>query len=386
MRSVPPESVQTEPLVVSRHEAVPLGVLLERAELELEAGNGKRAAVLFRQAFDAEPKGAFAPQALLGEARARLLAEEPTIALERLKLLVKRFAQSPLRPRAQLLLALTLLQLERYPEAADAARSLATPPRTATLLEQVVVDATGALALLDERGPDDEVGAERLLQHSRALVEERRLDQAGTFPVELAALYFAAGEFDGRRAAKRVFEPFPPNFGDELERRCELILESQAAYSAVMRAKDPRFAAMAGLRIAELYESLHRDLMRVPRPKSDPLKQQLFEGALRLRFSLLLSKARIMLTHTLAMANRTALKSTWVTRANAALQRIDEQKRVESEALERLPFTREQLQAKLDEILAEREASGVAKSLPGKSAPAEKRPAPAGASPPPAPR
>jgi nitrate reductase alpha subunit len=94
--------------------------------------------------------------------------------------------------------------------------------------------------------------------------------------------------------------------------------------------------------------------MQVPAPKAadSERRRQLFEGAMRLRYSILLEKAKTMMDHTVTMADRTGEQSPWVLKARQARDAIVQATRDESEALARLPYTREQLQSALDSFAA----------------------------------
>ena len=113
---------------------------------------------------------------------------------------------------------------------------------------------------------------------------------------------------------------------------------------------------MAGYRVGELYQKLHEEMMQVPPPKAADTerRRQLFEGAMRLRYSILLNKAKSMLDHTVAMADRTGEQSPWVLKSRQARDAIAEATEDEKQALARLPYTREQLQAALDDFAAGR--------------------------------
>jgi hypothetical protein len=71
---------------------------------------------------------------------------------------------------------------------------------------------------------------------------------------------------------------------------------------------------------------------------------------MRLRFEVLLEKARGMMEHTLTMAEREGEKSSWVVRAREAKARIELAEQAEREALARLPYTKQELQAVLEEL------------------------------------
>jgi hypothetical protein len=108
-------------------------------------------------------------------------------------------------------------------------------------------------------------------------------------------------------------------------------------------------------------------MMQVPPPKAaeSQRQRQLFEGAMRLRYSILLSKAKAMLDHTVAMADRTGEQSAWVLKSRQARDAIAQATEEERQALARLPYTKAQLQAALD--------SFTAKAAPSPTSPAKKK-------------
>src|SRR5262249_32758457 len=149
------------------------------------------------------------------------------------------------------------------------------------------------------------------------VIDAQNLDAGGTIPRDIAALDYALGEVRRIRAERITFVPVPANFGQKLEERCQLLLDAQGAYSEARRADDAHWSAMAGFRVGELYEKLHEEVMRIPAPASadTEARRQLFEGAMRLRYSILLKKAQTMMKHTLAMVERTGEPSPWAERA-----------------------------------------------------------------------
>jgi hypothetical protein len=184
------------------------------------------------------------------------------------------------------------------------------------------------------------------------IVDELQLDRAGRIPRDLAALYFAQGEARRRKAEGVKLSPDPATFATRLEERCQLLLSAQSSYSDSMRAYDAHWSAMAGYRVGELYERLHHELMEMPPPTQagTERQRQLFEGAMRLRYSVLVSKALTMMEHTLIMAERTGEASDWVRRSAAAKVELEQALQEEQAALARLPYTRSDLEQALRDI------------------------------------
>ena len=81
--------------------------------------------------------------------------------------------------------------------------------------------------------------------------------------------------------------------------------------------------------------------------------KQLYEGAVRTRYAILLTKAKAMAEHTLTMATRTGENSEWVERTRQALKAIDEGIAAEEAALAKLPYPR----ADFDAYFAQMEAA-----------------------------
>jgi hypothetical protein len=71
---------------------------------------------------------------------------------------------------------------------------------------------------------------------------------------------------------------------------------------------------------------------------------------MRLRYSVLLEKARGMMEHTVAMAERTGERTAWVERAKEALRYIADAEAAEQASLDRLPYTREDLEGAFAEL------------------------------------
>src|SRR6478735_7012019 len=246
-----------------------------------------------------------------------------------------------------------LIYLEQYARAGELAESTAAKYKDLLSFDQLAVLAARALSRL---AAGEDAQAEIAISKARDIIERESLDAAGRVPAELAPVYFALGELRRVRAERIHFVPVPENFGAALEQRCQLLLDAQSAYSDAMRAYDSHWSAMAGYRVGELYQKLHEEMMQVPPPQAanTERRRQLFEGAMRLRYSILLDKAKSMLDHTVAMAERTGEQSPWVLKSRQARDAIAKSTEEERQALARLPYTRAQLQEALDSFAAGR--------------------------------
>jgi tetratricopeptide (TPR) repeat protein len=351
--------------------------LLRDAAALATAERWAEAAAAYDRVYQLDSAGPVGADALWGAADAHDRANNLEAALSRYERVNQREADTT-RGREALVRATRLLVfLARYERAGVNAERLLKGIDQLSDFERIVVLSAKALALLD-KGEDQQ--AIYFIEKARDVVESKQLDAAGRVPRDLAQLYYALGESRRIKAERIAFEPMPPNFGAVLEARCQLLLDAQSAYSDSMRAYDAHWSAMAGFRTAELYQRLHQDLLAVRPPANADTerKRQLFEGAVRTRYAILLTKAKGMAEHTLAMAERTGERSEWVDRTRAALESIDRGIKDEDAALARLPYSKADFEAyftQMDKNPAATPAAPSGKPAPAKPAPAKPAPA-----------
>lgn len=344
--------VELAPIVVSPYSDAELAAEFERARALLLADKVREAAPLFDRLVRLAPDGEVAPPSLFNAGLAYEALGDRPLAAERYGEIARRFPDHALARGALFRLARVTAALERWPELVEVARRLL---RLGDLRVLEAIEARGALALgLVEQDLVDE--AARQVTLARDLIEAHRLGEAGKPPIELAQVSFALGEVRRRRSEAITFVPAPASFADALERRCQGLLDAQSAYTEAMRSLDAHWSAMAGYRIGQLYKELHRDVMQVPPPPSadTPRKRQLFEGAMRLRYRVLLEKGQKMLAGTVRLGERTGEAPAWAHRARDALREIELALAEEQAALARLPFTEAELSAALDALKAAR--------------------------------
>ena len=147
-----------------------------------------------------------------------------------------------------------------------------------------------------------------------------------------------------------VFDPFPSDFADALERRCQSLLDAQDAYATAMRAYDSHWSSMAGYRVGGMYQRLHRDLMMIRPPASartDHLRS-LFSDAMQLRYRVLLEKGLKMMDRTLAMADRVGESSAWVELARGTKLEIERSLADTDASLAKSRFSETELRRAID--------------------------------------
>jgi tetratricopeptide (TPR) repeat protein len=348
-----PEARSTPPIVL------PETVITKTAPEELEAKFQRASAALLRgdfglaaTEFDAvvtvSPDGPTAGPSLYGAGMAYAELGDLARAAERFRASAERDPDAPTAKTAWIRVSRMMAYLERWEDLEAAAETLGSRSDL-TVLEHL--EALGAKALsLVERGRVDE--AYTLVVKARDEIEDKRLGQAGTPPLELAQIAFTLGEIRKQRSERIVFDPMPADFGAALEERCTGLLDAQSAYSDAMRSLDAHWSAMAGFRVGQLYQNLHRDVMRVPAPTLTTTlrERQLWEGAMRLRYRVLLEKGLKMMTGTVDLGERTGESTAWVTRAKQAKLEIETSLATEREALAKLPFTEDELRRALADL------------------------------------
>jgi tetratricopeptide (TPR) repeat protein len=353
--------VEVPRTVVTPAGASSIPELLRDAAALATAERWGEAAAAYDRAYRLEPEGSSGDEALWGAADAHDHANAVEPALSRYELLAQREPDTA-RGRDALVRATRLLVfLDRFAAAGVYAERLLKKVDELNDFERIAVLSARALAFI-ERGEDQQ--ASYFIEKGRDIIESRQLDAPGRVPRDLAQLYYALGESRRIKAERIVFQPTPPNFGAVLEQRCQGLLDAQSAYSDAMRAYDSHWSAMAGFRVAELYEKLHQDLQAVLPPPSAATDEQraLWTGAVHTRYAILLTKAKAMAEHTLAMADRVGEHSDWVSKTRKVLQTIDQQSAAEASALAKLPYTREDY----ERYIAEKEAEAAGKaSAPG---------------------
>jgi hypothetical protein len=335
-------------IVVTPHDTATLAELFARARAAADGGDFAGAAAGFDRIVALEPHGELAGEALFLAGEARGLLGDQAGALARYEAVVDGYPEHA-RARDAATRAVRLLAYQEHWDWAGryADRALVHAAELAPL-QLVVVYAGKAL---QSASAGDDARASVYVERGRDIVERHGLDLAGRLPSELAPLYFALGEVSRLRSERVALEP-TARFPALLERRCQFILDAQRAYSDTWRAYDSFWSTLAGFRLAEMYEKLHQDVTAMPPPTGadNDARRQLYEGAMRLRYSVLLEKARGMLEHTLAMAERTGERSAWVSRAQQTLAYIDEAEARERASLDRLPYSRQDLEDALAEI------------------------------------
>lgn len=342
---------------ITPHGPADVARLFEEAQALLLAGEERKAIAAYERVIAMDPAGQAAGPSLFNLGLAHAGLREHASAADRFLDAERRFPDAPIAKPALIRASRELAILERWPELEQVSGRLDRRPDL-TVLERI--EALGARGLsLIAQGRDDE--GFKVVVQGRDLVEERRLGMAGPPPIELAQLSFALGEWRRKDSEKVTFEPMPADFAARLEDRSTRLLAAQDAYTEAMRSLDAHWSAMAGYRVGQLYQRLHRDVMAAPFQPKDLKQQQLFEGAMRLRYRILLEKGLAMMDGTVRLGERTGERTAWIARAREAKAQLERALAEEKAALARLPYTEQELRDALDRLKASAKAPATQK-------------------------
>lgn len=379
--TAPSLDVTTERVIVTPEAALGVSGWLERGRSLHDAGQFREALSDFDRVLEHDLEQVWSAEALFYSGLANEALEDFRAAAAAHEQLVRRFPKSQYARQGLVRAVRIRGYLEDWARAGELAGALAAQ-RDLSPRDAIVAYSAKALGILSQIEPiharslrsedshqlapvasagplpgPPKVGrgeqlerAQLWISKGRRIIERYRLDSAGTIPRDLAQLYFAMGELRRMRGELLIFDPFPPDFPERFERRAQLLLDAQRAYSEVMRAHDSHWTAMAGFRVGQLYTRLHRDVMATPRPPTadTPRRRNLLEAAIRVRYSVLLRKGLGMYDHILAMAARTGEDSPWVAGARQARADLFNALRHEEQALEATDYTRMELENALE--------------------------------------
>ncbi len=351
--------VDSPTTVVSPNGVTDVETILAEAEIEFASERFEQAAEKFEFVVEVAQKPRERLRGLLGWGTSLDALGRPQEALSVYDRYVAESQEGALRDEIRVRQVRLLTFMEQYRDAAAIAARVSTEQAP---LAQIALLSSQALFALSEGRDED---AELSIARGRTVVEGEGYDRLGTVPRDVAALYFALGELRRKKGQAIEFDPLPEDFPAALEARCQWILDAQSAYSQAMRAQDAHWSAMAGVSVGRLYHELHQELMGMPQPMvaNTDQRRELFEGALRLRYAILLTKAASMLRATLALRDKDQAHGLWVKRAEETLAEIERAEQEEERAISDLPYTKPQLQQALDD-LARRAVTGGSKMTP----------------------
>lgn len=348
--AAPPRQTNTNPQVISSGgQEGTAAELFEKGKRLLMEEKFAEAAAAFDLVQNGDPDPKLAAMALVQAGLAHEGAGSRDAAMARYQRLIDGFPKDDLVKTAALRKTRLAVQLERWAELSSAADLLLARPDL-TVSEQI--EALGAKALgVVEAGGDTEA-ASRSAERARTLMEKHHIGEAGRIPNEAAQVFFALGEVRRVKSELIKFDPAPASFGVSFEERSLGLLDAQSAYTDAMRTTDPYWATWAGYRVGQLYQQLHRDVTATKLPekvKSDKDKN-LFEGALQLRYRILLEKGLKMMRSTVKMNERVGETNAWGQRAREAMAQLEKEIAAANAVIQKVGVPEETLKLALEKM------------------------------------
>lgn len=348
-----PPVTTTPGIIVSPNDAGTPNELFEKGKTLLLQEKYKEAADLFDTVERGEPEGKLAPLALIHAGLAYEGMGDKAQALARYEKLRQKHPKDDLVKVALVRKSRVLVSLEKWQDVVANANAML---ERADLTVAEAIEAQGAKGLgLTESGDPDQ--GLRAVEKARDLMEKHHIGEVGRVPQEVSQVFYALGEARKAKSETIKFDPPPPNFGEVFEQRAQGLLDAQAAYTDAMRTTEPIWATMAGFRVGEMYKNLHKDVMvmRMPLTGAKTEKdKQLFEGAVRLRYRVLLEKGLKMMDATIRMNERVGEESAWTAKARAAKGELEKDIAEQNAFLKKLPVSEEDLRKLLDDLAKKR--------------------------------
>jgi tetratricopeptide (TPR) repeat protein len=340
--------IHATPTVITPYDETDRRAAFERARALLNSGAAQQAARLFDDIARAAPSGPFAAPAVFNAGIAWENAGRRDVAILRFGDAVERFGPTDIGKASMIRATRLFAFLERW-SALSAMADLLLARTDTDDVERLEAYGAKALAVVEVSDPD---AAKRFISKGRDIIDALALGEGGKLPVEAAQVFFALGEVRRLESEKIELVSLPEAFAEVLERRCQALLDAQSAYSDAMRSYDPHWAAMSGYRVGQLYRQLHDDLLAISPPKAADTadKKQLFLGAMRLRYRVLLEKGLTMMEHTILLSERTGETSAWIDRAKEAKRDLERALEREKAQLRALPYAEKDIERALRDI------------------------------------
>lgn len=333
--------------IVSPHTAGTPDELRQRGEQALVGQRWRDAIEAFEALLAAEPQRADAPAILLGLG----MAYERLGERDKARILYQRIVDvhgASSQAKSALVRQTEIAIYQEQWSALVSSAEVLLARADIEPFERVQALAARALGRIEQ---GDEEHAMRDVQEGLDLADTLRLGTSGRLPVAVAELRYVLGEVRRLRSEKIRFQDADPTaFFFQFQARCDLLYGAQSAYTDAIRSIDPRWALRSGLRIGEMYRTLHRDVMAVPPPPKakSAHQKQLAMGLMHRRYRVLLEKGLDMMDRVLALGAKMDDAAVWLDRA--ATQKAEIQAALDAERIEmaKLPFTEEELDKTLE--------------------------------------
>lgn len=328
-----PEKVRMEPVVVHAATDPLTGLEGYDARQLLELGNEEfdktaydRALKLYDKLVEEFPDSEHVVLAQYNSGLCYEKLEEHEEAAKRFRAVVEQHPDSPSRKDAMFKLAVTLGKLERWVEVADTFWAIRQLEGLTTMDELEARVGQGVGMFMQGDYPTAEHEFRSALNFYREKKDKEFLPAeywVGQSRFYLGEIYAREMEAVTLSAPTGDDDDWVEMMGDELEKKCQLLLRAQNNFIRTIRVGHHGWATAAGFRIGSLYERLHDDLVKVPvPPELTESQEKIYRDEVRERVRVLVMKAMKVYQMSLEMAERIGQKNEWVDRTTASLERM----------------------------------------------------------------
>ena len=232
-------------------------------------------------------------------------------------------------------LAASLEALENWDELIAALESLENAGLPLTSIDRVEIRAKKGAALIES----DKPGLAKFELEHAVRIFTRDESVSPTAP----DYYYSMAQFKlaeiTHAEMRRVTLPADDEaLGDILEKKCQLLLDSQYLYTEVIRIGHPHWSAAAAYRTGALYRHLWEDMLDAKPPAElSEEEAQVYMEVLRKRIKILLRKAVKQWRRTMKFAERLSLDNAWVVQTQMDLKEIETVLEIEEQVGSDLP-------------------------------------------------
>lgn len=250
--------------------------------------------------------------------------------------LIHRFPESNDLKATYFRLAHSLEKLEAWNEMITVLEELEQKKELLSALDKVEIHAKKGAALIEAGKPAMArfalESAIRIFMHDKSI--------SATAPDYYYSMaQFKLAEIVHSEMRQITLPTDDKKLGDILEKKCQLLLDSQFLYTKVIRIGHPHWSAAAAYRTGALYHHLWEDMLSAPSPKGlTEEEQKIYKEVLRKRIKILLQKAVKQWRRTIKLAMRLNLDNAWITRTKADLKQIEAMLEIEEQVGVDLPI------------------------------------------------
>jgi tetratricopeptide (TPR) repeat protein len=328
-----PVKLVSQPNATDGFEVYDADTLFERGIDLMRGGEHLSALGYFQRVVEEFPESRLVLPAWFNQAVCWIRLEEGQRALDAVDAYMEKLPASALekyRIDGRFKRGAALMLLERYQEAADLFDVMIVEVELPADQVEALVDSGIAHFMLEDRVTAEYRFMKAKRIHKQASRSERLqvkyfIGQASFYLAEIARMEFSEFKLRYPTREELVNAELEGIMGEQLEKKCQLLLRAQYAFTRTIREGHVGWASASGYKVGTMYEELYDDLVTLPEPDDlTDSQKKIFRQLLKDRVLILLEKAVKIWGSTAEMATRTGQDNLWVDKTRASLQRVRE--------------------------------------------------------------